>query len=113
MRVPAQFNALKELPLDNENIPKLDALITAEGDTIFVWTMSDRGAEWLSANYRACCGSPGNCGCGADSERQTWEIGTKRETWLSERHALELFDAARAASLNVDFLYAERRRPRS
>lgn len=43
----------------------------------------------------------------------TWEIGTKRETWLSERHALELFDAARAASLNVDFLYAERMRPRS
>jgi hypothetical protein len=92
--------------LDNDNIPKLDALLTSEDETIFVWTMSARAAEWLSANYRACCGSPGSCGCGPDGERQIWEIGTKRETWLSEGHALELSDSARAAGLNVDFLYA-------
>jgi hypothetical protein len=95
--------------LDNDNIPHLDALLTREGNTISVWTMSPRGADWLNEHYRACCGSPGNCGCGADGEHQRWENGTKRETWLSLEHALELLDAAAAAGLNVDFLHAERR----
>ena len=95
--------------MDNDNIPHLDALLTAQGDTISVWTMSPRGADWLNEHYRACCGSPGNCGCGPDGEEQRWETGTKRETWLSEEHALELFHAARVAGLNVDFLHVERK----
>jgi hypothetical protein len=95
--------------LDNDNIPDLDALLTSEGDKIFLWTMSPRGADWLNANYRPCCGSPGNCGCGSEGEKQQWEQGSKRGTWLSEEHALALLDASAAAGLNVDFLHVSRR----
>ena len=94
--------------VDNDNIPKLDALLTAAGDAISVWTMSCRGAHWLNEHYRACCGSPGNCGCGSTSEKERWETGTRRETWLSEQHAFELLDRAASDGLNFEYLYAER-----
>lgn len=92
----------------NDNIPHLDVLLTLEGGTIFVCTITQRGADWLNEHYRACCGSPGNCGCGADSEQESWESGTKRETWLCEGYALQLLDAAGAAGLNADYLHAEK-----
>lgn len=92
----------------NDNIAHFDALLTKEDGTIFVWTMSNRGREWLQEHYRACCGSPGNCGCGVDEEKERWELGTKRETWLTPQHSSELIEFAAASGLNIELLHVSR-----